>query len=90
MTGMTEDEIRGILTYKTPTPSKRALHEIVNQSVLDLGLRLGAMLGESPLARELVVRVSDVRMMANLAIAQMSDDEAERAAEAITKDQTGG
>ena len=77
---MTADEIRDILTYKTPTASKRVLHELVNEAVLDLGLRLGAMLGESPLARELVVRVSDVRMMANLIISQMSDAEAEAAA----------
>lgn len=77
---MTADEIRDLLTYKSPTASKRALHELVNEAVLDLGLRLGEMLGGSPLARELVVRVSDVRMMANLAISQMSDAEAEAAA----------
>lgn len=76
---MTKDDIRDLLTYRSPTPSKKVLHEGVNKTILDAALRLADILGDSPLLRDVIMRLSDARMLANMAVSQMTDFQAERA-----------
>lgn len=77
---MTKDDIRDLLTYRSPTPSKTVLHEGVNKTILDAALRISDLLGDSPLLRDVIMRLSDARMLANMAVSQMSDFQAERGA----------